>query len=488
MAGRLDVRGGLERGGRSGLPTEPAAVADRAHHVAAERRQRPTPASRRNVHHHYDLGNDFYRSWLDDQMVYTCAYFEHPDVSLEEAQRAKLDLVCRKLRLQPGETVVEAGCGWGALALHMARAYGVRVKAFNVSREQIAYARDRAAREGLASQVEFIDDDYRNVAGEYDAFVSVGMLEHVGLKHFGSLAERADARAAARARPRTAPFHRPRHSAPAERVGRAAHLSRRLPTDARRSGDQGARAGADVDRGRREPAAALCDARWRTGARRFARDRATQVRARYGETFRRAWELYLAGSEAAFAVGTLQLFQVVFSPLETAPPYWTRAEMYGRARSPATRAEPLTHWSVADAADALIVGGGPSGIDLRARPSAGRMATSSSCDRAALSPRQGLRRLGHARGVRPARSRSRRVPRDGTDHPADHRIPHLGHRRPADRDAIRPRRSAMRSAAASSTTSCWPIGRARAQEHAARRRWNGAATSGSPTALSPRRS
>ena len=96
-------------------------------------------------------------------MVYTCAYFEHPDVSLEEAQRAKLDLVCRKLRLQPGETVVEAGCGWGALALHMARAYGVRVKAFNVSREQIAYARERAAREGLASQVEFIDDDYRNV-------------------------------------------------------------------------------------------------------------------------------------------------------------------------------------------------------------------------------------------------------------------------------------------------------------------------------------
>ena len=86
-------------------------------------------------------------------------------MSLDEAQEAKLDLVCRKLQLQPGHTVVEAGCGWGALALYMARRYGVRVKAFNVSQEQLAFARERAAREGLTDRVEFIDDDYRNVAG-----------------------------------------------------------------------------------------------------------------------------------------------------------------------------------------------------------------------------------------------------------------------------------------------------------------------------------
>src|SRR5262249_17254489 len=113
----------------------------------------------------------------------TCAYFARQEMSLEEAQQAKLDLVCRKLRLQRGETVIEAGCGWGALALHMARHYGVRVKAFNISREQIAYARERAAHEGLASQVEFIDDDYRNASGQFDAFVSVGMLEHVGRRN-----------------------------------------------------------------------------------------------------------------------------------------------------------------------------------------------------------------------------------------------------------------------------------------------------------------
>ena len=89
--------------------------------------------SRDNIHQHYDIGNDFYCLWLDKEMVYTCAYFPAPEVSLEGAQVAKLDHVCRKLRLQPGETVVEAGCGWGGLARHMAKHYGVKVRAFNMS-------------------------------------------------------------------------------------------------------------------------------------------------------------------------------------------------------------------------------------------------------------------------------------------------------------------------------------------------------------------
>jgi hypothetical protein len=91
-------------------------------------------AARRNVRHHHDLGNDCYQLFLDRQMVYTCAYFPTPGASLEKAQTAKMDLVCRKLRLRAGERVIEAGCGWGALALHMARKYGVQVQAFNVSR------------------------------------------------------------------------------------------------------------------------------------------------------------------------------------------------------------------------------------------------------------------------------------------------------------------------------------------------------------------
>ena len=141
----------------------------------------------RNVHHHYDLGNDFYELWLDRQLVYTCALFADTDATLEQAQADKLDLVCRKLRLQRGDTVIEAGCGWGALAMHMAREYGAHVKAFNISREQVRFARERAAAEGLSDRVEFIEDDYRCVEGRFDVFVSVGMLEHVGLRHFESL-------------------------------------------------------------------------------------------------------------------------------------------------------------------------------------------------------------------------------------------------------------------------------------------------------------
>ena len=114
------------------------------------------------------------------------------DRYLEEAQRAKMEHVCRKLRLQPGETVVEAGCGWGALALHMARHHGARVRAFNISHEQITYAREQARAEGLAGQVEFIEDDYRHITGRYDAFVSVGMLEHVGLECYRTLGRTID--------------------------------------------------------------------------------------------------------------------------------------------------------------------------------------------------------------------------------------------------------------------------------------------------------
>ena len=188
MAGRLDVRGPIEPvvEGLSRLTLTPSWRARIGRALVIPNSLR---AARDNVHHHYDLGNSFYQQWLDRELVYTCAYFERPEMSLDEAQRAKLDLVCRKLQLRPGDTVVEAGCGWGALALFMAEHYGVRVKAFNVSREQLAFARERAAREGLSDRVEFIDDDYRNVRGTFDVFVSIGMLEHVGLSHLHSFAE-----------------------------------------------------------------------------------------------------------------------------------------------------------------------------------------------------------------------------------------------------------------------------------------------------------
>jgi len=154
---------------------------------ATRTRRNTLRRSKDNIEHHYDLGNDFYQMWLDERMVYTCAYYEQPGYTIEQAQLAKMHHVCRKLALQPGQTVVEAGCGWGSLALHMAEHYGVSVRAFNISHEQISFARERASRRGLDKRVEFVEDDYRNVDGAYDAFVSVGMLEHVGIERFRDL-------------------------------------------------------------------------------------------------------------------------------------------------------------------------------------------------------------------------------------------------------------------------------------------------------------
>ncbi|HKJ72287.1 MAG TPA: class I SAM-dependent methyltransferase, partial [Gammaproteobacteria bacterium] len=175
-AGRIAVEGDLPqvlttldscRQARNGYGGGRPGLTARLHRA----RRNTLAGSRENVHHHYDLGNDFYALWLDDEMVYTCAYFPRAEAGLEEAQRAKMDHVARKLRLKPGDTVVEAGCGWGSLARHFAREYGCRVRAFNISTEQIAYARERAEREGLSDRIEYIQDDYRNVSGRCDAFV-----------------------------------------------------------------------------------------------------------------------------------------------------------------------------------------------------------------------------------------------------------------------------------------------------------------------------
>lgn len=153
MAGRLDVRGSLE-GVVEALSRVQAPVPTWHDRLAAFLAPpNSLRAARRNVHLHYDLGNDFYARWLDREMVYTCAYFASPAWSLEQAQLAKHELICRKLQLRPGDIVVEAGSGWGGLAIHMARHYGVRVKAFNISREQVVYARARADREGLGGRV-----------------------------------------------------------------------------------------------------------------------------------------------------------------------------------------------------------------------------------------------------------------------------------------------------------------------------------------------
>ncbi|MEV6680897.1 cyclopropane-fatty-acyl-phospholipid synthase family protein [Streptomyces erythrochromogenes] len=139
---------------------------------------------RQAISHHYDVGNDFYERVLGPSMVYSCAYWT-PGSTLERAQHDKLDLVCRKLGLKPGDRLLDVGCGWGSMALHAAREYGARVTGVTLSREQAVYARKRVADEGLADLVEIRIQDYRDVKdGPYDAISSIGMAEHVGADRY----------------------------------------------------------------------------------------------------------------------------------------------------------------------------------------------------------------------------------------------------------------------------------------------------------------
>jgi cyclopropane-fatty-acyl-phospholipid synthase len=136
--------------------------------------------SRRNIAEHYDLGNDFYRLWLDETMTYSSARFTTPGQNLRDAQTEKYDALCRQLRLQPGEHLLEIGSGWGGMACHAARHYGVRVTTVTISEEQHRYARERVEREGLAALVEVRLQDYRELAGQFDKVVSIEMMEALG--------------------------------------------------------------------------------------------------------------------------------------------------------------------------------------------------------------------------------------------------------------------------------------------------------------------
>lgn len=289
-------------------------------------------SAKTHVRHHYDLGNEFFEWWLDEAMVYTCAYYETPAMTLEAAQEAKLDYVCRKLNLRPGDRVIEAGSGWGALAIHMGRRYGARVRSYNISSEQVAYARDRAAAQGLSDQVTFIDGDFRSIDGECDVFVSIGMLEHIGLDQYAALGGIIDR-----------VLHPDHGRGLLHFIGR----SRRMEVSAwtRRYIFPGTYAPVlsevtgrvlepwnlsvlDVENLRLHYAATLRD--WRA---RFeqASDRVSRM---FDDRFVRMWRLYLSGAEASFRTGHSQLFQVTFArPVETAGRL-TRQDLYSSARRP----------------------------------------------------------------------------------------------------------------------------------------------------------
>lgn len=292
-------------------------------------RSRPNTRSsaRRNIHQHYDIGNEFYRSWLDPRMVYTCAYFPDPAMTLEAAQVAKMDHVCRKLRLNPQDTVVEAGCGWGALALHMAARHGVRVKAFNISREQITYARASARAAGIEHRVEFIEDDYRNIDGRFDAFVSVGMLEHVGQRHHRELGRVIDRCLHRNGRGLVHSIGQNRGVALNPWIEKRIFPGAYPPTLSEMAAMLEARAFSVIDVENLRLHYALTLEHW---LRNFE-NASERVRAMFDERFVRAWRLYLAGSLAAFRTGELQLYQMLFTRDTSNDVPWTRAHLHEKS-------------------------------------------------------------------------------------------------------------------------------------------------------------
>ena len=180
VEGRLELEGSISEVIRvcdelsQALVEEEDTTPSRIHHDKA------TDAA--SISYHYDLSNDFYQLWLDRDMAYSCGYFETGEESLDEAQQAKFRLLCRKLRLKPGEYLLDVGCGWGCLARFAAREFGVKVFGITLSKEQLKLARERVNAEGLQDKVDLQLLDYRDLPqdGRFDKIVSVGMFEHVG--------------------------------------------------------------------------------------------------------------------------------------------------------------------------------------------------------------------------------------------------------------------------------------------------------------------
>lgn len=276
------------------------------------------------VRHHYDTGNEFFELFLDPEMVYSCAYFLDPSESLADAQHRKLDLICRKLQLQPGDYLLDVGCGWGALVRHAAKHYGVQAVGVTLSPEQAAEAKVRVRQDGLRDRVTIKVQDYRDVTGEFDAISSVGMFEHVGggeLKtYFAKLHELltpggvlVNHGITTRSRPRR--LERKKPSFVNTYVFPDGEL---LPLEASlRVAEEVGFEARDIESLRKSYALTL-----RHWVAELEETHKLAVAAANERTYR-IWRLYMAGSATAFDSGALSVYQAVYTKRATP---WT----YGR--------------------------------------------------------------------------------------------------------------------------------------------------------------
>jgi cyclopropane-fatty-acyl-phospholipid synthase len=349
----IDFAAGLNRGGRSvkvkGLEAlkiagrlapflfAPADTARYEHGFDGEitGKRRRTSDNKDFIQFHYDLSNDFYALFLDPEMVYSCAYFTDWDNDIATAQRDKLEMICRKLRLKPGERLLDIGSGWGGLVCHAAKAYGVRAHGITLSKEQLAFAREKVKRLGLERQVTFELSDYSQVGGRYDKIASIGMYEHIGLKNIPAYMTKVRLllmddglflnHAIARRAPKPSAFGRrlrPEQKAIAKYIFPGGELD-----DIGHTLVAMERAGFEVQ-----------DVEaWRLHYARTCRlwcerltARADEAIAHVGEEKYRIWVAYLAGVSIAFSRGTLRLFQTLVSKSGKRPPALppTRSDLY----------------------------------------------------------------------------------------------------------------------------------------------------------------
>ena len=349
IEGDIDVDGPAEEAVRLGV--ELAAGAghrQRWHELLAWRPGRHSPAhDARAIAHHYDVSNEFYKLWLDQSMVYSCAYFRNEDETLTQAQQNKLDLICRKLQLRPGEQFLDIGCGWGGLIFRAQRMYGVNAVGVTLSRRQFEHVRQLIKDRGLEGKVEVRLQDYRHIPEEaaFDKIASVGMFEHVGLKnmpiYFGTirrllkpgglvLNHGITTRPSADAAVRTgASDFIERHVFPEGELPEMAHVVTEMEAQQLEVFDvEGLR-----------PHYVQTLMHW-----------VTRLEARHEEALRhvdervyRTWRIYMAGSAMAFERGWISVYQLLATKTEQAGnsiQSWTREHLIGAAGGKPQRARP----------------------------------------------------------------------------------------------------------------------------------------------------
>lgn len=286
----------------------------------------PIARSARNVHHHYDLDEWLFRRFLDRDMHYSCAYFRETDMDLEQAQQAKCEHILRKLKLRPGDRVLDIGSGWGGLATYLAEHADVFVTGLTLSPEQLRVARERARELGLGKRVQFLLSDYREHGGSYDRIVSVGMFEHVGVPHYRTFFEKVRSllkedgvmllhTIGRLGPPTTTNSWIRRYIFPGGYIPALSETAKRW--------ERARLFATDVEVLRLHYSRTLAE--WQN---RFQANRRAVIE-RFGERFARMWEFYLAVSEASFHL-EMVVFQIQMSRSLTALPF-TRDYLYNEA-------------------------------------------------------------------------------------------------------------------------------------------------------------